>query len=173
MRIFLGIFLACVSFSAEAATKRDLYDLLNRIDNELRFYDQSDDKLQAAQVALVEALDILRGSQGGSPGQACTDFAYEAYRADGYTNSYALERAGVICRGMKEKGTELRIVSFCFEKYRLDGYTNAYSLETAARISEGYRASQLSCIQSSFERFKADGYTNAYSIESALRFCRN
>lgn len=169
-KLFLLLPLA-MAVTTQAADKRELYDIMNRIDSELRYYDQTPEQLSAAKASLEEALGALRNS-GGGPSQACVDFAYGVYTGDGYSSSYALEQAGSFCRGIAEKKAELNIVKFCYEKYREDGYAGAYSLEQAGSLAFGLRAGQLGCIRTAYDRYKNDGYSGSYSIEHAVDFCR-
>lgn len=169
--VFLTV-LALFSFTARAATKGEIWELLQRIDGEIRYYDQTPDQLEQAKSHLDGALAALRGVPGGDP-QACIDFALAKYRDDGYSNSTSLQKAGDWCRAVSARNASLEVLAFFFVKLRDDGYSNATSLDKALSMGGNLPRAQLTCVQRAFATYREDGYSNSTSLQKAAEFCKN
>lgn len=156
--------------SAEAATKTEIWELLQRIDSEIRYYEPTREQLSQAKASLEDALRALRG---GGNSQGCISFAQEKYRDDGYSNTTALQKAGEWCRELEAKGASLDVLAFFFEKLREDGYSNATSLRKALDLGGQIRRAQLECVRHAYDTYRADGYSAATSLQKAAEFCRH
>lgn len=166
--IVLSVLMAFIG-TAEAATKAEIWELLQRIDGEIRYYEPTPEQLSQAKVALEDALRALRG---GESTQNCVTFAQEKYRDDGYTNGTSLQKAGEWCREVETKGSSLEVLVFFFEKIREDGYSNASSLRKALDLGGQIQRAQLGCVRHAYDSYRADGYSPTTSLQKAADFCR-
>ncbi len=158
--------------NAQAASKSELAVLIERIDNELRYYNQTPEALEVAKEKLEDALIALRGIAPVDP-QACIDFAYNEFRRDGYSNTTSLNKAKETCTNMETQGTTLDILSYFYTKIKADGYSVPSSFDYSMNLSRGLVSSQMNCIDSTYGRYKLDGYSVKSSLEKAVNFCRN
>lgn len=165
--LILGIF----AQASPAADKNQIWDLLARIDSELRLYDQQPRQLEQAKVRLEEALRILRQGEGANPNN-CLTFATEEYVKDGYSNSAAMQKSKALCNQINRDGTSLEIVQFIHSVLKQDGYSTAASLQLSADIGKGVQERSLECIQPAFERYQKDGFSGRASINKAVEFCK-
>ncbi|MCO5141983.1 MAG: hypothetical protein M9962_02710 [Oligoflexia bacterium] len=155
---------------ANAANKADLYDLLNRIDLELRYYDQNPAILDSVKFDLEKALSTLRGEVVNP--RECMDFAYESYRKDGYSNSSSLEKAKTYCSQARSLGASIEVIKYFYAGLTKDGYSNSSSLTKALEMSHNLSERDLGCIDEAYNRYKADGYSNRSALEKSADFCR-
>lgn len=169
---FIALFMGCVfnTSVANAADKSELFELLKKIDLELRYYDQNPSVLDAVKFDLEKSLAALRG-EAVEP-QECTGFAYEAYHRDGFSNSLSLKKAKEYCSHLKGLGASLEVVKYFYIAIIADGYSNSYSLKKALEVSHSLNANDLGCIDEAFQRYKADGYSNQSALEKSADFCR-
>lgn len=162
-----------VGINAQAASKSEVWDLLQRIDNEIRYYNQDAATLEQVKMDLLNALSALRGGNNPRPSpQSCLDFAYEEYRKDGYSNSTSMEKARKFCQSMSNQNSELQVVQYMYEILRRDGYSVSTSLDSTLTFAKNVDLAGLDCVKSAFPRYRQDGYSGKTSLEKAVGFCR-
>jgi hypothetical protein len=167
----LLVFGASFAGNAQAASKSDIWNLLQHIDNELRYYDQSSSALDRAQEKLQEALAELRGMPGGSP-QECLDYIFNEYRKDGYSNSISMERSKDFCAQMNATPVTMGVLRFFYENLRSDGYAVSIALNQAMEMARNVGESQLPCLRSAFDRYRGDGYGARIALQMSVDYCR-
>lgn len=173
MKTILMLIVALTTLSgslANAASKADVWDLLQRIDGELRYYNQSPESLNQVHGRLEEALRILRGSPIANP-QACSDFAYGEYKKEGFSNATAMDKARVFCSKVSEAGTTLVVINFFYENLKKDGYSNSTSLQHSIELGAKVSEQKLGCVRTAFERYSQDGFSKRTSLQRAVDFC--
>lgn len=173
MKTLITLLVGIVAFTAtnaSAASKADVWELLQRIDGELRYYNQSPEELDQVQARLEEALRVLRKGPIADP-EACTDFAYGEYKKDGYSNSVSLEKARTFCNRVSENGTSLAVINFFYENLKKDGYSIATALQHTLDLSANVTEQSLSCVRTAFERYSQDGYSKRTSLQKSVDFC--
>lgn len=160
--------------NAYAASKSELNSVINRINNELSYYDQSGETLDRAKEKLEDALAILRGSERPPVNnQPCFDYAYGEIKADGYSNASSLEKAKDVCIKMNDQNTTLNLLTFFYGKIHRDGYSAISSFNYALNFSLGLTEDQINnCLDTAFTRYKLDGYSVKTSLEKAANYCR-
>lgn len=161
---------ALFASNAQAASKSDVWELLQRIDSELRHYDQSPRDLDLAVRKLQEALDVLRGRDNPSPDQ-CLDFAYEEYVKDGYSNSISMEKARNFCTKVSNSSMTMPVVRFFYENLKQDGYNTGVALDNAIAIGGNVTERDLPCVEKAYGRYRADGYGARLSLQKSVQFC--
>jgi hypothetical protein len=167
--LVLGFFVFTNS-SAQAASKAEVWELLQRIEGELRYYDQKPSDLDQVHARLTEALRVLRGNPITSP-EACTDFAFGEYKKAGYSNSASLDKAADFCATLNENNTTLAVLNFFYEHLKKDGYAIPASLHYALELSQNIREENLGCVRTAFDRYAQDGYSKRTSLQKAVDFC--
>lgn len=161
---------AIFASNAQAAAKSDVWELLQRIDSELRYYDQSPRDLDLAMKKLEEALDILRGRQGSRPDD-CLDFAYNEYVKDGYSNSISMERSRAFCNKVSNSGMTMPVVLFFFNNLKQDGYNTGVALDNTIAIGGRVAEQDLPCVEKAYGRYRKDGYGARLSLQKSVQFC--
>jgi hypothetical protein len=169
---FIIMMLLVLTPNVQAAEKSEVWDLLQRIDSELRYYEQTPRQLDEAKIRLEEVLRILR--QGGvvDP-NACLDFAIDEYVRDGFSNTSAMQRAKSLCSQMERDRTALAVVRYFYTLLKADGYSGATSLQIAADTGRGMQERKLECIQPAYDRYKQDGFSNRTALTRAIDFCKS
>ena len=142
MTVFVT-FLGLVTTGAQAAEKSDVWEMLQRIDSELRHYDQSPRDLDRAMARLEEALTILRGEPGNSP-EECQDFAINEFVKDGYSNSLAMDKARSFCRSAKANDMSMELVRFFSQRLKEDGYNSVLAFDNTLTLGKGMSDRDLS-----------------------------
>src|SRR6218665_165798 len=143
---------ALFASNAQAASKSDVWELLQRIDSELRHYDQSPRDLDRAMQKLEEALEILRGRTSPSPDQ-CLDFAFNEYVKDGYSNSLSMDKARAFCTKMSNSRMTMPVLLFFFNNLKQDGYNTGVALDNAIAIGGNVTERDLPCVEKAFDRY--------------------
>lgn len=177
---FLIVAISLWAAEADAASKRDLRGLLERIEFEIRNYDQSPDTLEQTRAHLSDALATLRGRAEPDPEpvpeptpepSACRGFAVEEYLKDGFSNSSAMEMARDYCNRAEEHGSSLDVIR-AFHGYLLkDGYSRRSSLDYALAIGRHSPESSLRCVRSAMPRFRRDGLSYRSALEKSVDYC--
>jgi hypothetical protein len=161
---------AIFASNAQAASKSDVWELLQRIDSELRHYDQSPRDLDLAMRKLEEALDILRGRTSPNPDQ-CLDFAYDEYVKDGYSNSISMEKARSFCMKVGNSRMTMPVVLFFYQNLKQDGYNTGVALDNAIAIGGNVTEQDLPCVEKAFGRYRSEGYGARLSLQKSVQFC--
>lgn len=171
MKLVLVI-LALWGQSAMAADKNEIWDLLTRIDSELRLYDQQPRQLEQAKIRLEEALRILRQGSGTDPNN-CLTYVTDEYVKSGFSNSAAMQKAKSFCTQLNADGTSLSVVQFFHIALKKDGYSVSASLQIASETAKGLVERDLDCIQPAFDRYRKDGYSSRVALTKSVDFCKN
>ena len=170
MMTVLVALIAIFASNAQAASKSDVWELLQRIDSELRHYDQSPRDLDFTVQKLEEALEILRGQPSPSPDE-CQDFAFNEYLKDGYSNSLSMEKARAFCMKVNNSGMTMPVVLFFYNNLKTDGYNTGVALDNALAIGGGVTERDLPCVEKAYGRYRKDGYGARLSLQKSVAFC--
>jgi hypothetical protein len=172
MRKFLFVLMSLfVSSSALAADKSEIWDILQRIDSELRYYDQSPNQLDQTKVRLEEVLRLLRGGNSQDPNQ-CLNFAIEEFVKDGFSQSTAMQKAKSLCSDMERNGSAFAVVNYFYLLLKQDGYSVTSAFQISSDLAKNLPESSLSCVKPAFERYKKDGFSNRTALNNAVNFCK-
>ena len=158
--------------NAQAASKSEIWDLLQRVDNEIRYYNQDPATLDQVKMNLENALTALRGSNPNPAPQSCLDFAFEEFRKDGYSNSISMDKSKNFCQSMSNQNTDLEVVKYMYSILRRDGYSASTSFDYSLTLGKNVDLSALECVKNAFPRYRQDGYSGKTSLEKAVGFCR-
>lgn len=169
MTVLVATF-ALFASNAQAASKSDVWELLQRIDSELRHYDQSPRDLDLAMQKLEEALDVLRGRPSPRPDE-CLDFAFNEYVKDGYSNSLSMDKARAFCMKVNNSGMTMPVVLFFFNNLKQDGYNTGVALDNTIAIGGNVTERDLPCVEKAYGRYRKDGYGARLSLQKSVEFC--
>lgn len=175
MKIFsiVTLGLLMLGMTAQAASKSEVWDLLQRIDSEIRYYNQDAATLDQVKMDLENALSALRRGSNPAPApRGCLDFAFEEYRKDGFSNTHAMDKSKNFCQSMNNQNIELQVVQYMYEILRRDGYSVSTSLDISLTYAKNVELDGLDCVKHAFPRYRQDGYSGKTSLEKAVGFCR-
>jgi hypothetical protein len=170
-KAFLALMLLFVSSNVRAADKAEIWDLMQRIDSELRYYDQSPNQLNQAKARLEEALRLLRGGNAQDPNE-CLNFAIEEYLKDGFSQATAMQKAKSLCSNIEKNGLSFAVVNYFYQQLKQDGYSVSSAFQVSSELARNLLESSLSCIKPAYERYKKDGFSNRTALNNAVNFCK-
>lgn len=169
--IMVGLVATLNSF---AASKNDIWELLQKIDNEVRYYEQNPEVLASTKLHLEAALAALRGRPVPAPRpNECVDFAFNEYRKDNFSNAQSLERAKSFCQVVTKDKIDMEVVHFVYDVLRADNYSASSSFDQTLTLGAAISYRQLGCVRDTFERYRQDGYSGRTSLEKSISFCRS
>lgn len=161
--------------------KGKAFELLQRIDDELRFYYQDARTVAAANRQLQAALATLRGAPVNPPPAPvpvpppglgeCREFAYPLYRQDGFSESTSLDKARTYCNLVNLARADIAVLSYFHEQLRIDGYSNATCLQYAVDIAGDLAESELGCVRTALGRYRKDGLSVRTALQKAVTYC--
>lgn len=167
----LSILMMILGVNASAASKGEIWDLLQRVDSELRLYNQSPETLEQVKGKLQDALQVLRSGPVANP-RECMDFAFGEYQKDGFSNGTSLEKSKVFCDRLVGADTTLNVMKYFYGVIKLDGFSSSTSLDQSWMLGKTVTERALPCVQSSYERYARDGFSHRTSLEKAVAICR-